>query len=87
MSLVTSAATFLPPEIAPDGIQQDAQAPGRAAAGEENAPAGIERVKNGFLDFLRPARFHELAEFSDDVIVHVEQQLERGGDVGFGNLT
>ena|SRR5882757_6561067 len=54
----TGEGVLFLPEIAPDGIEQDAQPPGRTAAGEENAPAVLQRAQDGFLDFSRPTMIY-----------------------------
>jgi hypothetical protein len=57
------------PEIAPDRIQQNAQAARGTAAGEKNATAIFEGGEHGGRDAVRAPRFHELAEFFQHVFV------------------
>ena len=69
------------PEIAPDGIEHDAQPAGRTAAGEENFSARFDSLDHFSGDFLRAAGRGELAEFFHHVVVGLKQQVERGGNI------
>src|SRR5205814_798978 len=51
------------PKIPPDRYQQNAQPPGRTAAGEKYLSAILQRTHDGFLDRLRPARLRKFAIF------------------------
>jgi len=76
-----AARLLLLPEIPPDGNQLDAQAPRRAAAGEENFPTLFEREQHRLLDLPGPARLDKLAILRDHIVIHLEQQSQGGGDV------
>ena len=75
-----------PPEIAPDGIQQNAQPPRRAAAGEKNPSAIFYGGQNCRRNFRRPAGLHELAKFFHHVGIRLKQQIERGRNIAFRHL-
>jgi hypothetical protein len=65
----------------------NAEPPGRTAAGEEHLPLILERNQHRIGNLPRPPRFHELAIPSDYVLIHIEQQLQAGGDVLTRHLT
>ena len=66
------------PEVAPDRHELDAEAAGRAAAGEEEPPAPPEAAGQLRRDARRAARRDKRPERPDHVVVHVEEQAERG---------
>ena len=81
------ARALLLPEVTPDGIQQNAQSPGGAAAGKEDPSAVFQRAHQGFLDFPCPAGFDEFTEFANNIAIHIQKQFESGGGVLPGHFT
>ena len=69
------------PEGAPDRVELDAQAPGGAAAGEEDPPAALERGDEVVPERLRLARPRPAVVGLHHVPVHVEEDAEAGRGV------
>jgi len=74
------------PEIAPDGIEQNAQPSRRTAAGEKNPAAVPQRAKHRVRHLPRAARLRELAILAHHVIVRFGQQFQSGDNVAFRHL-
>ena len=80
-----SPVTF--PKIPPEGIEQNAQPPGRAATGKENPSAVFKRMHDCLLDFPCPARLDEFAVSADHIVIDAKEQFQPGDDVLPRDLT
>jgi hypothetical protein len=74
------------PEIAPGGIEQDAQPPGCAAAGEKIRPPFFSKRKTVSLISPAPPDLTNSRYFFHHVVIHVEKQFQRAGNVSSGNV-